>query len=74
MQRVSSFQTARGFAESSEFITKRVCFFQFSVDFLSLMRLLADLPLDEDRKKRDSNSPEMVSRMLNIFANVLLSD
>lgn len=38
MQRVLSFQMARGFGESSEFITKRMCFsFLFSVGFLCLL-------------------------------------
>lgn len=38
MQRVLSFQMARGFSESSEFVTKRMCFsFLFSVGFLCLL-------------------------------------
>lgn len=38
MQRVLSFQMARGFGESTEFVTKRMCFsFLFSVGFLSLL-------------------------------------
>ncbi|KAK2576432.1 hypothetical protein KPH14_005765 [Odynerus spinipes] len=38
MQRVLSFQMARGFGESSEFVTKRMCFsFLFSVGFLCLL-------------------------------------
>ncbi|XP_034176779.1 aminopeptidase NAALADL1 [Osmia lignaria lignaria] len=38
MQRVLSFQMARGFSESSEFVTKRMCFsFIFSVGFLCLL-------------------------------------
>lgn len=35
MQRVLSFQTARGFEETSEFVTKRMCIsFLFSIRFL----------------------------------------
>lgn len=38
MQRVLSLQMARGNGESSEFVTKRMCFsFLFSVGFLSLL-------------------------------------
>ncbi|XP_026296712.1 uncharacterized protein LOC726107 isoform X4 [Apis mellifera] len=38
MQRVLSFQMARGLSESSEFVTKRICFsLIFSVGFLSLL-------------------------------------
>ncbi|XP_012285357.1 uncharacterized protein LOC105702398 isoform X5 [Orussus abietinus] len=38
MHQVLSFQTARGFGESSEFVTKRMCFsFLFSVGFLCLL-------------------------------------
>ncbi|XP_017793709.1 PREDICTED: transferrin receptor protein 1-like [Habropoda laboriosa] len=38
MQRVLSFQMARGVSESSEFVTKRMCFsLIFSVSFLSLL-------------------------------------
>ncbi|KAI4482699.1 hypothetical protein M0804_008552 [Polistes exclamans] len=38
MQRVLSFQMARGFGESSEFVTKRMCFsFLFSVGFICLL-------------------------------------
>ncbi|XP_066588387.1 uncharacterized protein [Prorops nasuta] len=38
MQRVLTFQMARGFGESSEFVTKRMCFsFLFSVGFLCLL-------------------------------------
>ncbi|CAK9813352.1 hypothetical protein ANTQUA_LOCUS7592 [Anthophora quadrimaculata] len=38
MQRVLSFQMARGLSESSEFVTKRMCFsLIFSVGFLSLL-------------------------------------
>ncbi|KAG7200192.1 hypothetical protein KM043_000624 [Ampulex compressa] len=38
MQRVLSFQMARGFEESSEFVTKRMCFsFAFSISFFALL-------------------------------------
>lgn len=38
MQRVLSFQMARGIDESNEFVTKRVCFsFMFSIGFLMLL-------------------------------------
>ncbi|XP_011498724.1 PREDICTED: uncharacterized protein LOC105362890 [Ceratosolen solmsi marchali] len=38
MQRMLSFQMGRGFGESSEFVTKRMCFsFLFSVGFLCLL-------------------------------------
>ncbi|XP_054011108.1 uncharacterized protein LOC128893856 [Hylaeus anthracinus] len=38
MQRVLSFQMARGFGESSEFVTKRMCFsFIFSVGFICIL-------------------------------------
>ena len=38
MQRVLTFQMARGFGESSEFVTKRMCFsFLFSIGFLCLL-------------------------------------
>uniref|UniRef100_A0A0C9RCK5 Naaladl1 protein n=1 Tax=Fopius arisanus TaxID=64838 RepID=A0A0C9RCK5_9HYME len=38
MQRVLSLQAARGFGESSEFVTKRMCFsFLFSIGFLCLL-------------------------------------
>lgn len=38
MQRVLSFQMARGLSESSEFVTKRICFsLIFSIGFLSLL-------------------------------------
>lgn len=38
MQRVLSFQMARGLSESSEFVTKRMCFsFLFSIGFICIL-------------------------------------
>lgn len=64
MQRVLSFQMGRGFGESSEFVTKRMCFsFLVSVGFLSLLcgfligRFAAGraLELRAERKKLEFN-------------------
>ncbi|XP_016845443.1 uncharacterized protein LOC100679547 [Nasonia vitripennis] len=56
MQRVLSFQMGRGFGESSEYVSKRMCFsFLFSVGFLCLLGgfLLGRFATDQTIKMRE---------------------
>ncbi|KAF7995820.1 hypothetical protein HCN44_006927 [Aphidius gifuensis] len=82
MQRVLSYQTARGFEETSEFITKRMCIsFLFSIGFLCLVcgfclgRFAADTAsntrVEQERLEHTGNGLENVEYMRQIIIEKL---
>lgn len=82
MQRVLSYQTARGFEETSEFITKRMCIsFLFSIGFLCLVcgfclgRFAADTAnntrVEQERLEHTGNGLENIEYMRQIIIEKL---